>query len=144
VETRGSPALDAFAAGKVWVPNPAGLYQIDPATNTAKVVPIPLHGMSQNGDVNVVADGDKVYVRTSDTSIACIDARTGKVVRRFPATGGGGGLTAPAGRYGSSTPAPEPSGGTNSRPEADEPAGTLPARHSPRRAVYAVGSRVYR
>jgi outer membrane protein assembly factor BamB len=93
VETRGSPALDAFAAGKVWVPNPAGLYQIDPATNTAKVVPIPLHRMSQNGDVNAVADGDKVYVRTSDTSIACIDARTGKVVRRFPATGGGGGLT---------------------------------------------------
>jgi streptogramin lyase len=83
----------AFAAGKVWVPAPDGLYQIDPATNTATRLPIALHGFSQLGDVNAIASGNHVFVRTSDTSVAEIDASTGAVVHRYTASGGGGGFT---------------------------------------------------
>jgi outer membrane protein assembly factor BamB len=83
----------AFAAGKVWVPNAGGLYEIDPTTNKATRLSIALHGFSELGDVEAVGSGDHVFVRTSDTSIVEIDATTGQAFRRFKASGGGGGFT---------------------------------------------------
>jgi streptogramin lyase len=85
----------AFAAGRVWVPTPGGLYEINPRTNTAARLPIALHGFSQLGDVDAVSDGNNVYVRTSDQTIVEIDAASRTIVKHFPAppTGGGGGFT---------------------------------------------------
>jgi hypothetical protein len=82
----------ACADGKVWVPDGAGLYEVDPATAAATLLPIRIGPFSQQGDVSIVSAGDDVYLRTSDTSVAKIDATTGAVVARYPATGGGGGI----------------------------------------------------
>jgi streptogramin lyase len=82
----------ACAARKVWVPDGAGLYEVDPATDAATLLPIRIGPFSQQGDVSIVSAGDDVYLRTSNTSVAKIDATTGAVVARYPATGGGGGI----------------------------------------------------
>jgi streptogramin lyase len=82
----------ACAAGKVWVPDGAGLYEVDPTDNSANLLPISIGPFSQQGDVSIVASGNEVYLRTSDTSVAKIDATTGAVIARYPASGGGGGI----------------------------------------------------
>lgn len=82
----------ACAAGKVWVPDGAGVYEIDPSTNDVELLPIRVGPFSQQGDVAIVSAGGDVYVRTSDTSVARIDGASGRVVARYPATGGGGGI----------------------------------------------------
>jgi streptogramin lyase len=82
----------ACAAGKVWVPNGAGLFELDPATGNAKLLPISIASFSQQGDVAIVAAGDDIYLRTSDTTVVKIDGTTEQVVARFPASGGGGGI----------------------------------------------------
>jgi streptogramin lyase len=82
----------ACASGKVWVPNGAGLFELDPATGDATLLPIAIASFSQQGDVAIVADGGDVYLRTSDTTVVKIDGATAKVVARFPAAGGGGGI----------------------------------------------------
>jgi streptogramin lyase len=87
----------ACAAGKVWIPNGAGLFELDPTTENALLLPIPIESFSQLGDVAIVADRDSVYLRTSDTQVVQIDANTGKVTAQFPAAGGGGGIAVAAG-----------------------------------------------
>jgi streptogramin lyase len=81
----------AFADGKIWDSNRAGMYVIDPATNTAKRIKLIFHPMSQGGDVQVASGAGSVWARTSDSSIARVDAATGSVVGRYPADGPGGG-----------------------------------------------------
>ncbi|MGN6798135.1 MAG: hypothetical protein ACTHKS_08300 [Gaiellaceae bacterium] len=78
--------------GKLWVTNPAGLYEVDPATHTARLLPIKVTPMSEFGDLYVVAGAGSLWMRTSNTSVARIDPATGKVVGRFAASGGGGGI----------------------------------------------------
>jgi sugar lactone lactonase YvrE len=83
----------AFANGKIWDSNRAGMYVIDPATNTAERIKLTFHPMSLGGDVQVASGAGSVWARTSDTSIARIDAATGSVIGSYPAdrAGGGGG-----------------------------------------------------
>jgi streptogramin lyase len=80
----------ACADGKVWVPNLAGLYSIDEGTNKASLLPIAIHANSDLGDPGLTASGNEVFVRTSDKTVTQVDAQTGKVVRTYPAGGGGG------------------------------------------------------
>jgi streptogramin lyase len=82
----------ACAGGKVWIPNGAGLYELDPATDNAELLPIAIESFSQQGDVPITADGGNVYLRTSDTRVVEVDSSTGQVVAHFPASGGGGGI----------------------------------------------------
>jgi streptogramin lyase len=84
--------LVGCADGKVWVPDGAGLYEVDPLHNTAKLLPMKIGPFSQQGDVSLVDVGSNLYLRTSDTSVARIDARTGKIDARYRAAGGGGGV----------------------------------------------------
>jgi streptogramin lyase len=78
--------------GKLWVTNPAGLYEVDPTTNTAILLPIRVKPLSQFGDLYVAAGAGSLWMRTSDTSVARIDPATASVVQRYPAAGGGGGI----------------------------------------------------
>jgi len=80
----------ACAAGKVWLTNLAGLYSIDEGTNKASRLPVAIHPNSYLGDPGLTASGDQVFVRTSDKTVTQVDARTGTVVRTYPAGGGGG------------------------------------------------------
>jgi streptogramin lyase len=80
----------ACAGGKVWIPNLAGLYSINMRTNKASRLRVPIHANSALGDPGVTASHGQVFVRTSDTTITQVDARSGKVVRTYPAGGGGG------------------------------------------------------
>jgi hypothetical protein len=80
----------ACAAGKVWVTNLAGLYSIDEGTNKASRLPLSIHPSQYLGDPGLAASGNRVFVRTSDRTVTQIDARSGKVVRTYPAGGGGG------------------------------------------------------
>jgi streptogramin lyase len=82
----------ACAAGKVWVPNGAGLFRIDPKTNATKLFPIKFTAYTEFGDVAITSNGNDIYWRTSDNSVAKINGNTGKVVKRYPASGGGGGI----------------------------------------------------
>jgi hypothetical protein len=80
----------ACAAGKVFVTNLAGLYSIDEGTNKATRLPVSIHPNSDLGDPGLTASGNQVFVRTSDKTVTQVDAQTGKVVRSYPAGGGGG------------------------------------------------------
>jgi hypothetical protein len=80
----------ACAAGKVFVTNLSGLYSIDEGTNKATRLPVTIHPSQYLGDPGLTASGNKVFVRTSDKTVTQLDARTGKVVRTYPAGGGGG------------------------------------------------------
>jgi streptogramin lyase len=84
----------AFAAGKVWITNAAGIYVIDPTANIARLLPIPLTPMSQGGDITITVAAGSVWVRTSDTTVVQIDPKTEQVVKTYPAlaAGGGGGI----------------------------------------------------
>ena len=83
----------AFAGGKVWYGNPAGIYEIDPATNTATLLRITIGSLAAWGDIVFATGLGSVWVRTSSTSITRIDPATGNVIGSYPATGEGGGLT---------------------------------------------------
>jgi virginiamycin B lyase len=83
----------ALAGGKVWYGNPAGIYEIDPATNTATLLRIKIGNLDKWGDIVFATGLGSVWVRTSGTSVTRIDPATGNVIRSYPATGGGGGLT---------------------------------------------------
>jgi hypothetical protein len=82
------------AAGKVWVPNAAGLFQIDPATNRVRRFPLAIKPPSFFFDVSIASDGDDVYVRTGDATVVRIDGDTGNAVRTYSASrfGWGGGI----------------------------------------------------
>jgi hypothetical protein len=86
------PTQAGFTAGKVWVPNVVGLFEIDPDTNTARLVPLSMHPYTQWGDIGIGTTADSVFVRTSDTTVAQIDAATGHVKATYPAAGHGGDL----------------------------------------------------
>ena len=84
--------LGTFSRGEIWVTNPAGIYIVNPASHTATRLPLKIHPMSAFGDIYIVATPNGVWVRTGNTSIARLNPTTGRVVARYPATGGGGGL----------------------------------------------------
>jgi streptogramin lyase len=81
----------ALTAGRLWVTNPAGLYEIDPSTNTARLHRLRIEPFSEFGDIFISAGNGDLWVRTSDNEVARIDPSTGTVVARYPAGGGGGG-----------------------------------------------------
>jgi streptogramin lyase len=83
-----------FANNRFFDSNAAGVYAIDPATNTAKHLSIAYHALSQAGDFPIIAGNGSVWVRTSDSSVARIDPASGNVIARYPAeaAGGGGGI----------------------------------------------------
>jgi streptogramin lyase len=80
----------ACAGGSLWVPNLAGLYRIDPPTGAARRLRIAVHASAGLGDPGVTAGAGSVFVRTSDTTITRVDARTGRIQRTYPAGGRGG------------------------------------------------------
>jgi len=82
----------AFTSNAVWVTNPAGLYEIDPTANTAKLVSLDITPFSQVGDITISSAMNSIWVRTGNTSVARIDPASGNVVARYPAAGGGGGI----------------------------------------------------
>jgi streptogramin lyase len=83
----------ACAEGKVWVPNGLGLFRIDPRTNATKRFPVTISNVRPAFfNVPIASDGHDLFVRNFDTSVARIDARTGKVVQHYPADTGGGGI----------------------------------------------------
>jgi streptogramin lyase len=88
----------AFAGGKLWCGNPAGVYEIDPATNRATLLPIKIGTLGAWGVIGVTGWHNRVFVRTSGNTVTEIDARSDRVVRNYPATNGGG---EPAVGYGS-------------------------------------------
>jgi streptogramin lyase len=79
-----------YANGNFWDTNAAGIYKINPTTNTAALLKIPLHPLSQWGDVPITSGSGSLWVRTSDTSIARINPQTDQITARYPAAGGGG------------------------------------------------------
>jgi hypothetical protein len=84
-------AVSAACAGrKVFVPNLAGLYAIDTRTDAVTRLPIAIKANTQLGDPGLGAVGDQVFVRTSDSTVTQVDARTGRAVHIYPAGGGGG------------------------------------------------------
>jgi len=81
-----------FTAGKVWVPNLAGLFEIDPATNTATLLPLVMHPFTAWGDIGIATNSGSVFVRTSDTRVTQVDATTDRTTATYPAAGEGGDL----------------------------------------------------
>lgn len=82
----------AFAGGKVWYGNPAGVFEVDPTTNIATLLPISIGSLDGWGDITFATGRGSVWVRTSGSRVTRIDSSTGKVTGTYPATGGGGGL----------------------------------------------------
>jgi streptogramin lyase len=83
-----------FAAGRAWLPNGAGLYEIDPNANKVTLHRMRIGPFSEWGDVGIAAHGTDIYIRVSNTRVVRIDARTGKVRKSYPADGGGGEVAA--------------------------------------------------
>ena len=79
--------------GRLWITNPAGIFEIDPRTMDVRLHQIHIGPFSQQGDVGFAALGHDLFVRVSDGTIDRIDVRTFRVTKRYPATGGGGMLT---------------------------------------------------
>lgn len=83
----------AIASGYVWVANPAGLYRIDPQSNSAELLPIQFTPFSQWGLPGIATGTDgTLFLRTSDDAVTQIDPTTGHVLQSYPAAGGGGGI----------------------------------------------------
>ena len=81
----------AITGGYVWVANPAGLYRIDPQSNSAELLPIKFTPFSQWGLPGIATGADgTLFVRTSDDAVTQVDPKTGHVLRSYPAAGGGG------------------------------------------------------
>jgi YVTN family beta-propeller protein len=82
-----------FAGGKIWAGNPAGIFEINPATNTATLLKIKIGNFQYWGDIPLATGNGDVWVRTSGSTITRINPTTGNVVGSYPTTGGGGGFT---------------------------------------------------
>jgi hypothetical protein len=82
----------AFAGGKIWFGNPAGIYEVDPSTNTARRLPIKIGALDLWGDITFATGLGSVWVRTSGTRVTRINPGTGRVIGTYPAAGGGGGI----------------------------------------------------
>lgn len=87
----GCPMI--YAGGKIWRANPAGVFEIDPATNTARLLHITIGNLYAWGDMMFAVGAGSLWVRTSGSAVTRIDPATGNVLGTYPATGGGGGLT---------------------------------------------------
>jgi hypothetical protein len=83
---------EGFTAGKVWLPNIVGLFEIDPGTNRARLRRMSMHAFTQWGDDGIGTTAHSVLVRRSDTVVSQIDAATGKIKANYPAAGHGGDL----------------------------------------------------
>lgn len=75
------------------MPNGLGLFRINPKTNATKLFPLKISSERAWSPVSIASDGHDLFVRNLDTSVARINARTGKVVQRYPADTGGGTIT---------------------------------------------------
>ncbi len=87
-------ATVAFAAGKAWYANPAGVFEVNPRTNHAKLIRLHMCPFSEWGDDTIVSGAGSVWLRTADAKIARINPATGRVQAWYPAgfSGGGGDL----------------------------------------------------
>jgi streptogramin lyase len=81
----------AFAEGAVWVANPAGLFRIDPKSNRARLLGARVKPFSDYTLMTVSSGRRSLWMRDSDRTIARISP-AGKLVTRYPAAGGGGGI----------------------------------------------------
>jgi DNA-binding beta-propeller fold protein YncE len=75
----------AFAYGKVWVTNPAGLFEIDPTTNVARLLPFRVTPSTRGAIVPVAAGRGSVWLLNSDTTILRIEPATASVIGRYRA-----------------------------------------------------------
>ena len=84
----------AFADGKAWYGNPAGLFEIDSRSDRARLIRLPMRPFSLWGDIPVVSGAGSIWVRTSDQTIDRVDPVSGRVQGTYPAdsAGGGGGI----------------------------------------------------
>jgi hypothetical protein len=82
--------LGAVAHGKVWATNCAGLYEIDPSSDTARLHRIGVGPYSQGGDIAIASGRGSLWIRTSDTQLSRVDPGTVQVTARYP---GGDGVT---------------------------------------------------
>jgi DNA-binding beta-propeller fold protein YncE len=82
--------LGAVASGKLWLTNAAGVYEIDPAANTATQLPIRIKPFSEFDEPQITAGAGSIWFRTSDHTIARVNAATGKLIATYPGDGGGG------------------------------------------------------
>lgn len=84
-------ATVAFAAGKAWYANPAGLFEVDARTNRATLIPLKMGLFSNWGDDTVVSGDGSIWLRTSNAQIDRIDPATGQIQAHYPAGAFGGG-----------------------------------------------------
>lgn len=82
----------AFAGGKIWFGNPAGIFEVDPSTNTAHRLPIKIGALDFWGDITFATGLGSVWVRTSGTRVTRINPTSGGVIGTYPGDGGGGGI----------------------------------------------------
>ena len=87
----GGPMV--MAGGKVWFGNPAGVFEIDTATNIATRLDIRIGDFTFWGDIPFATGDGDVWVRTSGSRVVRIDPATGNVVASYPTTGGGGSIS---------------------------------------------------
>jgi DNA-binding beta-propeller fold protein YncE len=81
-----------FADGATWFANPAGVFRVDPKSNTARLVDVRFTPFSEYWLMSIDSAGTSVWTRTGDRRIARIDTATGRVADTYPAAGGGGGI----------------------------------------------------
>lgn len=84
-------ATVAFADGKAWYANPAGLFEINVHTNRPKLIPLPMRPFSNWGDDTVVSGAGSIWVRTTNAQIDRINPATGQIQAHYPAGAFGGG-----------------------------------------------------
>jgi hypothetical protein len=82
----------AFADGKAWLGNPAGLFEIHARTNHARLIRLGMRPFAEWGDIPVAAGAGSIWIRTTNTRIDRVDPASGKVlgVYRGDSDGGGG------------------------------------------------------
>jgi streptogramin lyase len=82
--------LGAVTDGRLWVSNCAGIYEIDPSTDTARLHRMRIGPLSEAGDVSVTEGSGSLWVRPSENEVLRIDPKRFTVLGRYRATGGGG------------------------------------------------------
>lgn len=83
----------AITPGALWATNPAGLYRIDARTNEATLIPgIRVGDLDEFGYIDLVSANGSLFMRNGPNQVIRIDPTTGKIMARYPATGGGGGI----------------------------------------------------
>jgi len=84
----------AFADGKAWLGNPAGLFEINARNDRVRLIPLAMNPFTEWGDIPVVAGAGSIWIRTADTRVDRVDPAAGRVIGVYRAAddGGGGGL----------------------------------------------------